>query len=97
MKRLWSFAIFGIAAIALLAAGPAEAAKKGGTPEEQFKKLDKNGDNKVSREEFESGGDKKKNKKAGKLFDKLDKNGDGSLSLDEFKAISELKKKKKST
>ena len=55
----------------------------------EFKDFDKDGDGKISKEEFTGGNEKK-----GKMFDKLDKDKDGSLSEEEFKAT--MKKKKKS-
>lgn len=62
-------------------------------PEEMFKKLDKNGDGSISKEEFlASPGAKKDPAKAEERFKKLDKNGDGKLSLDEFKAGGPKKK-----
>jgi Ca2+-binding EF-hand superfamily protein len=65
---------------------PALAQEKKASPEEQFAKMDKNGDKKLSKEEFVG---KRTGDKAGKAeeqFKKLDKNSDGSLDLDEFKA-----------
>jgi Ca2+-binding EF-hand superfamily protein len=53
-------------------------------PEAAFKKLDKNSDGKVSKEEFTAGA--KDAAKAEKAFAKLDKDNDGSLTLEEFKA-----------
>jgi len=101
----------------LLAASPARAddapkPEKGKgkkpDPEALFKRLDANGDGKISREEFakfaeivrEKAKEKGKGKNAtGKgadaIFNRLDTNGDGYLSLEEFKKISELRHKKK--
>ena len=66
------------------AAGAAKAKK---APEDVFKAKDKNGDNKLSQDEFVG------NPKKAELKDKLlqqfkakDKDGDGSLSLAEFTA-----------
>ena len=86
---------------------PSFAAKKSkGTkgPDAVFKKMDTNGDGKVSFAEFkafhEKGkkgkgkGKKGKTKNLEKAFAKLDKNKDGLLSLDEFKAAHHKKKKK---
>lgn len=78
MKRLM------ILALCLGFATPVIAADKPKRdPEAAFKKLDKNGDGKVSKEEFTAKA--KDAAKAEKAFAKLDKNGDGSLSLEEFK------------
>ncbi|MCM8543412.1 MAG: EF-hand domain-containing protein [Lentisphaeraceae bacterium] len=54
-----------------------------------FKSVDKDGDGKVSKEEFTGGNEKKE-----KAFKKLDKDADGSLSEEEFKATMKKKKKK---
>src|SRR5947209_2786348 len=67
-------------------------------PEALFKKLDANGDGKVTKEEFTkffeqvaAGRLKDRPQLIEKLFEKLDANGDGSLTLDEFKKIKELR------
>jgi hypothetical protein len=64
-----------------------------------FKKLDANGDGKVTKEEFAKFGENrpKGNAKPGaadKIFDRLDANADGSISLEELKKLSEQRKKK---
>ncbi|MCS6852930.1 MAG: EF-hand domain-containing protein [Gemmataceae bacterium] len=67
-------------------------------PEAIFKKVDANGDGKLSKEEFqkitELGKGKGRGDRAkemiGKLFEKLDANNDGSLSLDEYKKMREV-------
>lgn len=70
--------------------------KKGGdkpkaSPEAIFKKMDANGDGKVSKEEFMA---KQKDKeKAEASFKAKDKDGDGCLTGDEFKAVGKKKKK----
>jgi Ca2+-binding EF-hand superfamily protein len=79
----------------------AKKSKKSGA-DAAFKKLDSNGDGKISLAEFKAGQKKKSKGKKGKgkdkdvtaAFRKLDKNKDGFLSLSEFKK-SEGKKKKK--
>jgi len=49
---------------------------------ESFKALDKNGDGKLSLDEFKAG--KTDAQEAEKSFKSLDKNGDGTLTQDEF-------------
>jgi len=53
-------------------------------PEEQFKKADKDGDGKLSEEEFIGKRTGEKADKAKEQFKKKDKDGDGFLSLEEF-------------
>jgi Ca2+-binding EF-hand superfamily protein len=77
-------------------------------PEAMFKRLDSDGDGKISKEEFakfaevmrekvkEKGKGKNANGKgADAIFSRLDANGDGYLSLEEFKKVSEMRQKKK--
>ncbi len=54
------------------------------TPEEIFKKRDKDGDGMLTKDEFLA--NKKNPTKAEKRFAKLDKNSDGKISLEELKA-----------
>jgi Ca2+-binding EF-hand superfamily protein len=63
---------------------PKEPPKKVRSKEELFKARDKDGDGKVTLEEFLR--DKKDQAKSKKRFYKLDKNKDDSLDLEEFKA-----------
>jgi hypothetical protein len=58
--------------------------KKAPKAEEVFKKLDKNGDGKLTKDEFLA--NFKDPEKAKPLFDKVDTNRDGWISVDEFKA-----------
>jgi Ca2+-binding EF-hand superfamily protein len=85
-----------VAAMGLGIAGYASAAdkegKKAATPEEKFKKLDTNGDGKLSLDEFKAGA--KDPAKAEAQFKKLDKNGDGFVDLEEYKAGTAKKEKK---
>ena len=63
-------------------------------PAEVFKKLDANGDGKVSLEEFKAGpAGKKDPAKAEEIFKKKDKDGDGFLTLEEFSAAGGKKNK----
>jgi hypothetical protein len=79
---------------------PAEQAKKNrGDPEAVFKRIDTNGDGKISKDEFKafieraSKGNKLKPELIDKLFGRLDTDGDGYLSLEEFKKLRELREK----
>lgn len=62
------------------------------TPEETFKKLDKDSDGKVSLAEYKGKKEGEKAEKAEARFKKLDKDNDGSLTLEEFKAGATKKK-----
>ncbi|MEK0445015.1 MAG: hypothetical protein RLZZ399_336 [Verrucomicrobiota bacterium] len=85
-----------IAALLALSAPLTFAKEKGEkpkhSPEESFKKLDTNGDGKVSVDEFTAKA--KDAEKAKEKFKTLDADGDGSLTLEEFSAKPEGKKKK---
>ena len=61
------------------------------SPEERFKKLDKDGDGSLSIDEFRG---KKTADEAAEAFKKLDANGDGKITLEEFTAPQGKKKKK---
>mgnify|MGYP003599541082 CR=1 FL=1 len=85
------FTLFTAAMLALGAAAPSFAADKPAdkpkpTPEEAFKRTDKDGDGKVTESEFigKQTGEKADARK--KQFAAKDANKDGSLTLDEFKA-----------
>ena len=63
-------------------------------PADVFKKLDTNGDGKISLDEFKAGpAGKKDPAKAEEFFKKKDKDGDGFLTLEEFSAHGEKKAK----
>jgi len=71
----------------------ATAAKPKPDFEAQFKKLDTNGDGKISKEEFLASKHAQKDPaKAEAQFKKLDKDGDGFLTLEEFSARGGHKK-----
>ncbi len=55
------------------------------SPEEQFKKLDKDGDSKLTLEEFVGKKKDEAKTKAEEIFKKKDKDSDGKLTLEEFK------------
>ncbi|MCA9054069.1 MAG: EF-hand domain-containing protein [Planctomycetaceae bacterium] len=59
------------------------------TPEQRFKRADKNKDGKLSFEEFK--GKQTDEEKAKKAFDRKDKDKDGSLTLEEFSAVPKKK------
>jgi hypothetical protein len=66
---------------------PAGPGRRGGNPEEFFKKLDSNGDGGISLDEFKAGPRAQKDPaKAEERFKKLDTNSDGKVSLEELKA-----------
>ena len=65
--------------------------KKKRDPKVVFAKLDKNGDEKLSEEEFIGKKTGEKADRAKKAFGKKDKDGDGSLSLEEFSAKGKKK------
>lgn len=66
-------------------------------PEAAFKKLDTNGDGKVSSDEFKAGPMGQRNPdRAEKAFKNRDKDNDGSLSLEEMTAPGKKKDKKES-
>lgn len=56
------------------------------SPEERFSKMDRNGDKKLSLDEFVGKRTGEQKEKATKRFGKLDKDSDSFLSLEEFKA-----------
>lgn len=88
---------FALAALMGTTVLAADEEKKGRDPGKMFGIFDKNGDKKLSKEEFEALGDKLGDKlgkgkfkgKEGKLFERLDSNGDGSISEEEFKKLAD--------
>lgn len=100
MKRL--IAGMSLVCVCVFAVGTADAADepagKQRDPAAMFKKLDANGDGKVTKDEFAKFADAIKDKVGGdkadkiaqgtqQMFDRLDANKDGSLSADEFKSF----------
>ncbi len=82
--------VFAMSSVGLAVAADKKKEKK--DPEAVFKKLDADGDGKLSLAEFVG---KKKDEaatKAGEAFKKKDKDADGSLSLEEFKGKPGKKK-----
>ena len=64
----------------------AKGAKPKKSPEARFARLDKDGDKKLSMEEFIGKRKDDKKEKAKKQFGRLDKDDDAFLSLEEFKS-----------
>lgn len=93
MKQILT-SIIAISVSAFVATAADEAKpKKGGNPEEMFKKLDSNSDGSISLDEFKAGpAGKKDAAKAEEVFKKKDKDSDGKLSKEE--AAGGNKKKK---
>ena len=91
MKKLLALMV----GLSIAFGGSAAFAKKpkSTSPNELFKKLDSNGDDKLSLLEFSS--PEKDATKAAEKFKKLDKDSNGFLDLEEFKAGAEPKKEKK--
>ncbi len=63
------------------------------SPEKRFAKMDRNGDEKLSSEEFVGKRKDEKKAKAEKVFGRLDKDDDGFLTLEEFKTRKKKKNK----
>ncbi len=100
--KAWKLVLAIVLAMAFCAPSMAQDEKKGkrerATPEETFKKIDANGDGKVTKEELkkwvESNDRMKKQAESdaefvNKMFDKMDANKDGSVSLEEYKKYRE--------
>jgi hypothetical protein len=91
----WMSCIVVLAALALCTASleaAKPAAKPKRSPEERFAHMDKNGDKKLSLDEFVGKKTGEMKEKATKRFGKLDKDSDTFLSLDEYKAGEKKKK-----
>jgi Ca2+-binding EF-hand superfamily protein len=83
MKRLF---VLPVAVMALFGLGTAGLMAQKKSPEARFAKMDKNGDKKLSPEEFPGKKQADKSARPKKRFKKLDKDNDGFLTLDEYKA-----------
>jgi Ca2+-binding EF-hand superfamily protein len=103
LRVVFSFAtVLALAGVLVLSADAADQAqekkKKKIDVNALFQRLDKDNDNKLSKDEFTKLGDvsgkAKVAAKTDKLFSRLDTNGDNSLSRDEFAKLAEKKKKK---
>ena len=92
MKKILAFALIAGMFMPLVGTGAQE--KKGKSPEERFAALDKNGDKKLSKDEFVAPYEGEKKDKAATRFGTWDKDKDGFLSLEEYKAGLEMQKKK---
>jgi Ca2+-binding EF-hand superfamily protein len=84
MKTLTSLlSVLALSASISLAADEAKPEKPKVSPEEAFKKLDKDSDGKLSLDEYRG---RKEASEAEAKFKELDKDGDGKLSLEEYSA-----------
>ena len=92
MKK-WQLAMFAGLLVSMSLTLSAQAADKPKpTPEEAFKRLDKNSDGKLDLAEFKGKRDGDKAAAAEKAFKSRDKDGDGFLTLEEYKAGIKPKK-----
>jgi hypothetical protein len=93
MRRFTGFVLAAGMLVAFSAAvSAADKAKK--PPEVRFSKLDKNGDQKLSLEEYIGKKTDARKEKAEKRFARCDKDADKALSLEEFKTPPKKKKDK---
>lgn len=92
MKKILMLAMVAGMFVPVMMTGAQE--KKGKSPEEAFKALDTNSDNKLSKDEFLAKIPADKKDKRGQVFGRWDKDNDNHLSLEEFKAGMEMVKKK---
>jgi Ca2+-binding EF-hand superfamily protein len=99
MKMLCCVLAFCVALVAQEAFAAKKADKAGKmktNPQEDFAKLDKNGDGSLTLEEFSAGARAgKKGRTPQEVFSRLDKNGDGKLTLNEFQQRGGKKEGKK--
>lgn len=88
MKKLLTIlSVLTLSATVLHAADAAGKGKKGGTPEERFKKFDTNADGSLGLDELKASPMGTRNPdKIEDRFKKLDKDSDGKLTVEEFSA-----------
>ncbi len=90
MKKFLAWMVVAVVSVAMSSTEASADPKKPKPSREQiFKRLDKDGDGKLTYEEFKA---KKKEEAAQKMFKRLDANADQSLSLEEFTAVRKKKK-----
>jgi Ca2+-binding EF-hand superfamily protein len=100
--KAWKLVLSVVLALAFCATSNAQDEKKGKrqqqTPEETFKKIDADGNGKVTKEELKKWVDSNENLKkraesdpefVNKMFDKMDADKNGSVSLEEYKKYRE--------
>ncbi|MCG6145623.1 EF-hand domain-containing protein [Leptospira bandrabouensis] len=88
MKKILTILIsFGFTAMASLSAHDHDSRGRNAMAGDHFKKMDTNGDNKVSKEEWQKFHDG--------FFTELDKDADGSVTLDEMRSSRMEKREEK--
>jgi Ca2+-binding EF-hand superfamily protein len=92
MHSLVNLAVFSGLLLGLATASPLRGEKER-TPQRTIAKLDKNGDGKLSLEEYSGRNDKRKESRT-RHFRKLDRDGDGFVTPDEYRGKTEKKTRK---
>jgi Ca2+-binding EF-hand superfamily protein len=96
MKKLLLMVLgvtFGLSSVTIGAADEKKPEKKAPEPEAVFKRLDKDSNGKLTKDEFLASRKTDEAKQKGATqFDRKDADKDGSLSLEEFKAMPGKKK-----
>ena len=92
MKKLLTWGLLFAFTAGVFATPVAAQDEKKGDPEARFKRLDKDGDGKLTLEEFKGNRTGEKAEQAEKQFKRIDKDGDSKLTLDEYKAGQRKKK-----
>lgn len=112
--KAWKMVVAAVLALVFCAPGMAQDEKKKGkgnraTPEETFKKIDADGDGKITKDELKKWVEsndrmakllEKDAEFVNKMFDKMDADKNGSVSLEEYKKYreeAEKNRKKKDT